>query len=103
MSFGKSKQSSSQTFDPELKGLLTDTFREGQRLSRTPFQPYDFATVAPLSPAQLEGMNLTADTARAGVGQQEINDAIATTRAETGFQAPRVTAGAAIGLSLIHI
>ena len=97
MSMGKSKNSSSQTFDPELKGLLVDTFREGQRVSRTPYSPYNFATVAPLSPAQLEGMNMTADTARAGVGQQEINDAIATTRAETGFQAPRVTAGAAVG------
>ena len=97
MSMGKSKNSSSQSFDPELKGLLIDTFREGQRVSRTPYSPYNFATVAPLSPAQLEGMNMTADTARAGVGQQEINDAIATTRAETGFQAPRVTAGAAIG------
>ena len=97
MVFGKSKQSAKQTFDPELKGLLTSTFRQGQQVSRTPYNPYDFATVAPLSPAQLEGMNMTADTARAGVGQQEINDAIATTRAETGFQAPRVTAGAAVG------
>lgn len=97
MSFGKNKSSSKQEFDPELKGLLTSTFRQGQALSRTPYTPYDFATVAPLSPAQLEGMNMTADTARAGVGQQEINDAIATTRAETGFQAPRVTPGAAIG------
>lgn len=93
MSLGKNKSSSSQEFDPELKGLLTDTFREGQRVAATPYQPYDFATIAPLSPAQLEGMNMAADTARAGVGQGEINDAIATTRAETGFQPSQVTAG----------
>jgi hypothetical protein len=42
---------------------------------------------------QLEAMNQTADTARAGVGQGEIRDAIATTRAETGFQPMMVNAG----------
>jgi len=93
MSLGKNKQSSEQTFDPELKGMLTDTFREGQRVAATPYTPYNYATIAPLAPAQLEGMNMAADTARAGVGQGEINDAIATTRAETGFQPSQVTAG----------
>ena len=93
MSMGKNKSSSQQSFDPELKGLLTDTFKEGQRVSQTPYSPYNFATVAPLAPAQLEGMNMAANTARAGVGQGEINDAIATTRAETGFQPAQVNAG----------
>ena len=93
MSLGKNKQSSEQTFDPELKGMLTDTFREGQRVAATPYTPYNYATIAPLAPAQLEGMNMAADTARAGIGQGEINDAIATTRAETGFQPTQVTAG----------
>ena len=90
---GKNKSSSKQEFDPELKGLLTDTFRQGQRVAATPYSPYNFATVAPLAPAQLEGMNMAANTARAGVGQGEINDAIATTRAETGFQPTQVNAG----------
>ena len=93
MSLGKNKSSAQQSFDPELKGLLTGTFREGQRVSRTPYSPYNFATVAPLAPAQLEGLNMAANTARAGVGQGEINDAIATTRAETGFQPAQVNAG----------
>jgi hypothetical protein len=93
MSLGKNKQDSQQSFDPELKGMLTDTFRQGQRVAATPYTPYNYATIAPLAPAQLEGMNMAADTARAGVGQGEINDAIATTRAETGFQPSQVTAG----------
>ena len=93
MSFGKNKQSSQQTFDPELKGMLTDTFRAGQRVAATPYQPYNFATVAPLSPAQLEGMNMAANTARQGVGQSQVNDAIATTQAETNFQPMQVSAG----------
>ena len=92
MSLGKSKSDSSQTFDPELKGLLTQTFATGQALSRQPFQPYDQPTVAPLSPVQLEAMNQTADTARAGVGQGAIRNAIRTTRAETGFQPMMVNA-----------
>ena len=93
MSLGKNKSDSRQEFDPELKGLLTETFQTGRALSQQPFQPYNQATVAPLSPVQLEAMNQTADTARAGVGQGEIRDAIATTRAETGFQPMMVNAG----------
>ena len=93
MSLGKNKTDSRQEFDPELKGLLTETFQTGRALSQQPFQPYNQATVAPLSPVQLEAMNQTADTARAGVGQGEIRDAIATTRAETGFQPMMVNAG----------
>ena len=93
MSLGKNKSDSSQTFDPELKGLLTETFATGRALSQQPYQPYNQATIAPLSPVQLEAMNQTADTARAGVGQGEIRDAIATTRAETGFQPMMVNAG----------
>jgi len=93
MSLGKNKSSSEQTFDPELKNLLTTTFETGQALSQQPYQPYNQATVAPLSPVQLEAMNQTADTARAGVGQGEIRDAIATTRAETGFQPMLINAG----------
>ena len=86
MSMGKNKQSSSQTFDPELKGMLTSTFRTGQRLAQTPYQAYDAATVAPLSPAELEGMNMTANTARAGVGQAEMNQAITGAQAGMNFQ-----------------
>jgi len=93
MSLGKNKQSSQQTFDPELKGMLTDTFRQGQQVASTPYQPYNFATIAPLAPAQLEGMNMAADTARQGVGQSQVNDAIATTQAETNFQPIQVSAG----------
>ena len=102
MSGGKSKQSSAQAFDPELKGMLTSTFKTGQALSQTPYQAYDAATVAPLAPAELEGMNMTADTARAGVGQTQMNQAI--TGAQTGmnFQpstASAQTVGAQVGPS----
>lgn len=93
MSLGKNRSDSRQEFDPELKGLLTETFQTGRALSQQPFQPYNQATVAPLSPVQLEAMNQTADTARAGVGQGEIRDAIATTRAVTDFQPMMVRVG----------
>lgn len=93
MSLGKNKQSSSQEFDPELKGLLTETFRTGQQVAGTPFQPYNFATVAPMSPTQLEAMNRTADVSRAGVGQQAVQDAMATTRNEMNFNPLQVNPG----------
>ena len=92
MSAGKSKQSSGQTFDPELKGMLTSTFRSGQQLAQTPYQAYDAATVAPLSPAELEGMNMTANTARAGVGQAQMNQAITGAQAGMNFQPTMATA-----------
>ena len=92
MSAGKSKNTSTQAFDPELKGMLTSTFRTGQQLAQTPYQAYDAATVAPLSPAELEGMNMTADTARAGVGQAQMNQAI--TGAQTGMNFQPTMAGA---------
>lgn len=93
MSMGKNKSSSSQEFDPELKGLLTETFRTGQNLSRMPYQSYDFATQAPLSPVQLEAMNRTADISRAGVGQGAVSDAMAATRNEMQFNPMQVNAG----------
>jgi len=80
MSLGKSNQGSSQSFDPELKGLLTSTFRTGQALSQTPYSPYNFATVAPLAPAQLEGMNAAATAARGDLGRTDLTSAINATR-----------------------
>ena len=96
MSLGKNSQSSSQTFDPELKGMLTSTFRTGQQLSQTPYQAYDAATVAPLAPAELEGMNMTANTARAGVGQAEMNQAIGGAQAGMNFQ-PTMASAQSVG------
>ena len=92
MSAGKSKQSATQAFDPELKGMLTSTFRTGQQLAQTPYQPYNAATVSPLSPAELEGMNMTANTARAGVGQEQMNQAITGAQAGMNYQPTMATA-----------
>ena len=92
MSAGKSKNTSTQAFDPELKGMLTSTFRSGQQLAQMPYQAYDAATVSPLSPAELEGMNMTADTARAGVGQAQMNQAITGAQAGMNYQPEMATA-----------
>ena len=93
MSFGKTKSGSEQTFDPELKGALLDVFGRGKQVARTPYTPYPYAGIAPMSPTELEGMQATADTARAGVGQDQVNQAINTATAETGYQPQRVRAG----------
>ena len=79
--------------DPEIKGILMDTFETGRKLSETPYQPYTNATVAPMSPFQQEGMQATVDAARYGVGQDEMRDAINTTRDLTGYQPYQVNAG----------
>jgi hypothetical protein len=92
MSFGKSSSGSKQEMDPVIRQNLLDVFREGQRLSRTPHQPYQGWTVAPMSPFQQEGMQATVDAARAGVGQNEMQHAINTTAAATGYQPGRVGA-----------
>jgi hypothetical protein len=93
MSFGKSKNSSDQTMDPEIKGILMDTFESGRELSQTPYNPYGGATVAPMSPFQQEGMQRTVDAARYGVGQDEMRDAIAATRSAAGYQPYNVNVG----------
>ena len=72
MSLGKNKSSSTQEFDPELKGMLMDTYKQGEQVASIPYQPYNFATVAPMSPAQLEAMNRTANISRSGVGQSAV-------------------------------
>ncbi len=51
MSAGKSKQSATQAFDPELKGMLTSTFRSGQQLAQTPYQPYNACSFYTSDPA----------------------------------------------------
>jgi len=76
MSFGKSNQSSSQEMDPQIKGALLDVFNRGRQLSYTPYNPYQFATVAPMSPFQQQGMQATVDAANAGLGRGEMQDAI---------------------------
>ena len=93
MSFGKSSSSQNQTMDPEIKGILMDTFESGRELSQTPYNPYGGATVAPMSPFQQEGMQRTVDAARYGVGQDEMRDAIAATRSAAGYQPYNVNVG----------
>ena len=92
MSMGKNKNTSSQSFDPELKNLLTSTYKKGQSLSQTPYQAYTAATVAPMSPAQLEGMNMTAETARAGLGQTQLTDAMNAAKGVANFAGTDVSA-----------
>ena len=83
---GKNKQSSSTEFDPDIKNRLLQVFDQGQRLSRVPFQAYEGATVAPLAPTQLEGMQATADAARSGIGQEQLTAANAAAQRAAGFQ-----------------
>jgi hypothetical protein len=94
MSFGKNKSKSEQTFDPELKGALLDVFGTGKQVARTPYTPYPYASIAPMSPTELAGMQATADTARAGVGQDQVNQAINTANRLTNATPSTVNAGA---------
>ena len=82
---GKNKSSTSTEFDPQIKSRLLQVFDTGQRLSRVPFQAYDEATVAPLAPTQLEGMQATADAARRGIGQEQLAAANAAAQRAAGF------------------
>lgn len=92
MSFGKNKQSSQQQFDPQLKSALLSVFQTGQQVAATPFQPYNFSTVAPLSPMQLLGMQREVDAANQGIGRQQLADAIASTQGVANFTPSQVTA-----------
>ena len=93
MGFGKSKSGSEQTFDPELKASLLNVFGQGQQVARTPYTPYPYASIAPMSPTELAGMQATADTARAGVGQTEVNNAINTANRLTNATPSTVNPG----------
>ena len=86
MSFGKSNQSSSQEMDPQIRGALLDVFNRGRQLSYTPYNPYQFATVAPMSPFQQQGMQATVDAANAGLGRGEMQDAINAARGVAQYQ-----------------
>ncbi len=82
---GKSKSESNQSMDPAIKGALMNVFQTGQGLSRTPYQAYNAATVAPMSPFQQQGMQATLDASRAGIGQEQMDRAIARAQAEAKF------------------
>ena len=83
---GGNKQQSQQSFDPEIKQRLLQVYDTGADLAQQPFQPYLDATVAPASPAQLQGMQASANLARAGVGQQGIQSAINAASNVAGFR-----------------
>jgi hypothetical protein len=82
---GKNRSSSSTTFDPELKNAALQVFRRGDVLSQQPYQPYDSATVAPLAPSQIEGMQMSADAARSGIGQDQLAQANTAAGRAAGF------------------
>lgn len=88
----KSKSDQNTSFDPELKGAALDTYRRGQQVAALPYAPYDAATVAPLSPFQLEGMNRTVDVARAGMGQPQVQSAMQAAQNVAQFQPGQVSA-----------
>ena len=88
----KSKSDQNTSFDPELKGAALDTYRRGQQVAALPYAPYDAATVAPLSPFQLEGMNRTVDVARAGMGQPQVQTAMNAAQNVAQFQPGQVSA-----------
>ena len=101
MSFGKNKSSSEQTFDPELKAALLDVFNTGRNLyNTTEYAPYNAATVAPLSTMQLAGMQGVVDAAQAGIGQNELMNAINTTGALTNFN-PLAVGADTIGMDRV--
>ena len=93
MSFGKSNQSSNQQMDPQIKGALMNVFNTGTALSRTPYNPYNFARVAPMSPFQQQGMQATLDASRGGIGRDQIRQAIASAMGVSAYQPNNVTAG----------
>jgi len=86
MSFGKSSQSSSQEMDPQIKQSLLNVFNRGQQLSYTPYNPYQYATVAPMSPFQQAGMQATVDAANSGVGQDQMRQAIEAAQGVANYQ-----------------
>ncbi len=101
MGFGKNKSSSEQTFDPELKSALLDVFNTGRNLyNTTQYAPYNAATVSPLSPMQLAGMQGVVDAAQAGIGQNELMNAINTTGALTNFN-PLAVGADTIGMERV--
>ncbi len=101
MSFGKNKSSSEQTFDPELKAALLDVFNTGRNIyNQTEYAPYNAATVAPLSTMQLAGMQGVVDAAQAGIGQNELMNAINTTGALTNFN-PLAVGADTIGMDRV--
>lgn len=91
---GKNTQSMQQQFDPEIKQRLLQVYDTGAKLAETPYQPYMAATVAPGSPAQMQGMQAAANAARAGIGQNELGEAIRVTRDVANFAPTNVNASA---------
>jgi len=92
MGFGKDK-SDSGGFDPELKQALLSVFREGESLFKNrEYQPYNSATVAPLSNIEMAGMQGVVNAAQQGYGQQQMRDAMGTTRNETMYNPGQVRA-----------
>lgn len=101
MGVGKNKQESSQSMDPQIKGALMNVFQTGQGLARTPYNPYNFAKVAPMSPFQQQGMQATVDAAKSGIGQGELTDAISTARDVAQYN-PNQVGAQQIGAGMIQ-
>mgnify|MGYP003628008667 FL=1 len=76
MGMGKNQSESSQEFDPQLKEALLSVFGEGQRLyNNLAHKPYQYATTAPMSPFQQEGLDMALTNARGQIGNDQLNAA----------------------------
>lgn len=92
MGMGKSKSESNQEFDPELKQALLSVFGEGQRLyNDLGFQPYQAATLAPMSPFQQEGLNMALTNSRSQIGNDQLNSANAALTNVANFTPDQLT------------
>jgi len=92
MGFGKNESSSSQEFDPQLKQALLSVFGEGQRLyNNLDYQPYQYATTAPMSPFQQEGLDMALTNARSQIGNDQLNAANAALTGVTNYNPDTLT------------
>ena len=94
MGFGKNKSEQGTTFDPQLKNALLSVFQEGRNLYNTmPYVGYDSARTAPMSNIEMAGMQGTVDAAQAGIGRQEVADAMTGARQAMQYQPLSVRSG----------
>ena len=106
MSLGKSHQSqqsqntSTQAFDPQIKGAILGNYANAQNLvANTPSQ-YNGQLIAPMNATQNAGNQDLLGVANSGVGNDTLNSAIGTTGGLANFNPDQVQAGQLAGTDL---
>jgi hypothetical protein len=89
---GSTKQTTSNTIDPQLMALYQQNYNTAQGVANRPYQPYTGELVAPFSQAQTQSQGLLGNIATGNIGDAALNGAVSNAQGILGYSPQQISA-----------